>query len=114
MHEVSIAQEIISIVTRKLGEAGYRRARTVSLQIGSASGVFTDSLLFAFDAMKPGTPLEDAAILVEEIPLGGVCAGCSREFSVCEKYITSCPHCGSPEFRLLRGNELDIKEIDAF
>jgi Zn finger protein HypA/HybF involved in hydrogenase expression len=50
--------------------------------------------------------------MIENIPLGGSCRGCGSRFVAEEQFILSCPHCGSGDFFLDAGRELDITEIE--
>jgi len=52
MHELSIAQNIIEIISEQCIKNGYNRIESVNLRIGRASGIMSDALLFAFDAIK--------------------------------------------------------------
>lgn len=112
MHEASLIQSVIEICAAHLDKSGYSKVDCVSLRIGTATGVVPECLQFAFDAIKPGTPFEDARLLVEQVPLGGDCAACGKSFEVDEKYILSCPLCGASGVRLTQGRELDITEIE--
>lgn len=57
---------------------------------------------------------EALALIRKDNPLPAVtyCEGCGREYPTVE-YGRICPHCGSEKTWLLRGNELNIKEITA-
>jgi hydrogenase nickel incorporation protein HypA/HybF len=112
MHEASIAQSVIDIALRELEKSGFKKVDSVTLRIGSASGLLIDSLEFTFHALKAGTPLEGARLLIEEIPVGGSCLSCGRGFSSSEKFVLCCPHCESREIKVHAGRALDITEIE--
>lgn len=108
MHEVSIMQSVFEIAIGRLESSGYGRIDSIALRIGGAAGVVTDSLRFAFEALKPGTPLEGAALLIEEVPVGGRCLSCGKDFSTQQRYIFECPACGENDLEVTRGRELDL------
>ncbi len=112
MHEVSIMQSVMEVAVGKLDESGYIKIDSITLRIGGATGILSDSLRFAFEALKPDTPLAEAALHIEEVPVGGICAGCGGSFSTPEKFIFSCPLCGDSRIRLTQGRELDITSMD--
>ncbi len=112
MHEVSIMQSVVETAIDKLGESGYQRIDAISLRIGGATGILTDSLRFAFEALKPGTPLEAAELVIEEVPLGGSCFGCGQSFSTNEKFVFACPLCGGEKINITQGRELDITGLE--
>ncbi|MDA8168786.1 MAG: hydrogenase maturation nickel metallochaperone HypA [Nitrospiraceae bacterium] len=112
MHEASIAQSIMDMALRQLEDSGYTKIDSVSIKVGQASGILTDSLMFAFEAMKHGSPLAGAALLVEEVPVGGTCGACGKGFTTGEKFIFNCPRCGSPDIEVRQGRELDFVEME--
>lgn len=114
MHEASLALNMIEICSAHLARSGCDRVDCIHLRIGAASGVEPDCLRFAFDAIKPGTPFEKAALVVEEVPVKGSCPACGKSIvsKEKEKYILSCPLCGASGVLVTEGRELFITEID--
>lgn len=112
MHEASIALSILDIAEAKCREAGYGRVLSIEVRIGTASGVLSAALSSAFEIMKLDTPAAGASLVVHEVPLGGGCRGCGGRFSADEQFILKCPLCGSGDFRLDAGRELDVTEIE--
>jgi hydrogenase nickel incorporation protein HypA/HybF len=112
MHELSIAQNIIEIAIKECTKAGCNKINSISMRIGKASGVMIDALLFAFDIVKKDSIAEGAVLHYEEIPVKGRCRECGIESSVDDSIFFCCPRCGSYQFELLSGRELDIIEID--
>ena len=112
MHEVSIAQGILGIITANAQKHGFRRVNSVSLRIGRASGVVIDALRFAFEIVRKDTIADNADLLIEEVPLGGVCLDCKNNFTTERDYILECPLCGSVSFKITQGRELEIIELD--
>ncbi|MDA8086295.1 MAG: hydrogenase maturation nickel metallochaperone HypA [Nitrospiraceae bacterium] len=93
MHEASIMQSVMEMALDRLEGSGYKKVDSLSLRIGRATGVVSDALRFAFDALKPGTPLNGAALIIDEVPVGGKCLSCGEDFSTQEKFIFQCPAC---------------------
>jgi hydrogenase nickel incorporation protein HypA/HybF len=112
MHEVSIALNLIDIVTEECRKSGGSTIETINLRIGRASGIMTDALLFAFDAVKAGSVAERAHLNIEEVPVAGHCRECSGDFKVGEEYVLRCPCCGSGSFEITAGRELDIIDME--
>lgn len=113
MHEASIALNIIDIAGKECRRANLDRVKSISVNIGSASGVLSYALLSAFDIVKAETIADKAALIINDIPLGGKCSGCGTEFTTEDMFILGCPSCESKDFKLTRGRELDITEIEA-
>ncbi len=113
MHEVSIALGMIDEIKKIANQNNAGKVLTVSLKIGRMSGIVTDSLKFAFDAVKIEHPfLSSAEILIEEIPLMYECNDCSSSFRTDNIYFPSCPSCQSYSLKLLSGEEMHIKSIE--
>lgn len=114
MHEASIALSMLDIITSRCRKDGYNRIDSVKVRIGRASGILPEALTFAFDAAKVDTIARDAQLIIESVPLGGVCNDCGRSFKVNDTYIFNfnCPECSSSSFKIVSGFEMDIIEID--
>lgn len=113
MHEASIATELLNIAVQECLRNGYSKIDSIRVIIGRATGVMSDALLFAFNVLKDGTPAEKANLIIEEIPVRGVCNDCEREFESNENYIIfECPNCGSFSVKLISGKELNITEME--
>ena len=107
MHELGITQNIVAIV------AEHARGRTVVrvvLEVGALAGVMTDAILFCFDVVAEGTPLQGAALEIRRIEARGRCRDCGTEFTQ-DTLFTPCS-CGSHDVERLTGDELRIKEYE--
>ena len=112
MHETSIALGILDIISDRCIAEGYHSIESVRLRIGRAAGIMPEALLFSFDVAKEGTPAENAKMIIDSVPLGGMCSECKSEFEVKEAYVLSCPECGSSAFKIQKGYEMEIVEMD--
>lgn len=112
MHELSIALGILDIVQETCGKEGIARVEKVRVKIGRASGIMPDALLFSFECARSGTVADGALLEVEEVPVGGHCEDCNRDFTVEEKYVLACPRCGGASFRVHSGQELEIIDLE--
>jgi hydrogenase nickel insertion protein HypA len=111
MHEASIAISVLDIVQTKCREEGRRSVDSIRVRIGKAAGVMPDSLIFAFDASKDNTVAKNAKLIIESVPIGGVCKDCEKEFTAADdaQYVFACPLCGSRSFEITRGREMEIE-----
>jgi hydrogenase nickel incorporation protein HypA/HybF len=112
MHEVSIALSLLDIARGHCEREGYKSIESIRVRIGKASGIMSEALLFAFDAVKIGTIAEKARLFIEEVPVGGFCSNCKQSFVVEESFVLCCPNCGEASFNLETGRELDIYEME--
>lgn len=113
MHEASIANELINIAVSECNKNGFSKIESIKVIIGRATGVMTDALFFAFNVLKEGTIAEKASLIIEEVPVRGICKDCEKEFESNENYlIFECPGCGSFSINLISGKELNITEME--
>ena len=70
-----------------------------------------DALQFGFEATVRETPLARTRLVIETIPILGVCRACGREFTV-EDYLFICPACGGQDIRMAQGDELEIAYLE--
>lgn len=111
MHEMSIAMNIVEIVSTTVRENKAEKVNSIDLEIGDLSGILVDSLSFCFDAACNGTPVEGAVLNIKEISGKGRCIECGHEFPV-EVFIAVCPNCNSMSTEIISGKELSIKSIN--
>jgi hydrogenase nickel incorporation protein HypA/HybF len=114
MHETAIVQSLLDIAIENCKKDGFQRIESIRIRVGKASGVMPDALIFAFDAMKIDTIAEKASLIVDEIPVSGVCKSCSKPFSVNDPYVIACPSCGNLNLSFETGRELNIFEMEVF
>jgi hydrogenase nickel incorporation protein HypA/HybF len=111
LHETAIAENIIDIVTSEMSKHGLTKVQSIKLRIGEMSHVMPDALIFGFDVMSKGTPLEDAKLIIESLATKGLCKKCETEFII-KDMLDVCPKCENPYFEIISGKELEITEFD--
>jgi hydrogenase nickel incorporation protein HypA/HybF len=113
VHEVSIALGMVDELYRIARENNAGRISSVKLKIGKMSGIVTDSLTFAFDAIKLEHPLlSETEIVIVEVPLVYECNDCHVSFNAEDIYFPSCAGCGSRDLRLVSGEEQHIESVE--
>jgi hydrogenase nickel incorporation protein HypA/HybF len=111
LHETAIAENIIDIVTSELSKHGLTKVQSIKLRIGEMSHVMPDALIFGFEVMSKGTPLEGAKLIIESVVTRGLCKKCGTEFII-KDMLDVCPKCEYPYFEIISGKELEITEFD--
>jgi len=112
MHELSIAQNLLDIVSGQCLKSGFTEIESINIRIGRASGIMPDALMFAFDAIKTDTIAKNALLHIAEVPVTGHCRDCDSTFVVEEDYILCCPSCSGSSFMVTAGRELDIIDME--
>ena len=86
------------------------RVVSVRVRIGEFSGVEPDLLSSAYDDLVQDTPLQDAALDMERVPLEAVCDQCGHQFRI-ERFHFECDQCGSLRLTLRGGEELLLDSV---
>lgn len=111
MHELGITQSIVEIAERTAREQQAANVLTVTVEVGSLSGVVPEALEFCFEACSQGTLLQGAALIIERVQAMARCRGCGSEYPL-HDLLACCPDCQSAASDLLSGEELRIKEME--
>ena len=111
MHELSIAEGIVSVVrdSVQLGEG--ERVLTVEIVAGELTGIVRETLDFCFGFAAKDTILQGAELVVAIQPVSGRCRACSEEFNV-ESYEFVCPKCAATDIEMASGQELYVKQVE--
>ena len=113
MHELGIVFHVIQSVERVGEENGLSSVSSVTIELGEVSGVVPRELRDCWNwAVKKTALLPQAELRIETLPAVTYCADCGREYPTV-RYGRICPHCGGEKTWLVRGNEINIKEIEA-
>ena len=109
MHELSVAHAVVSTVVDALPSPD-TRVLQVRLRVGELSGLVPQALEFAYDVAAQGTPLEDAALVIERSPVIIDCPSCGRQ-ELASTHDFRCPVCTQPCGNVVGGKELEIVDI---
>jgi len=110
MHELSIVQNIIGIVTMEAEKSGAKRVAEVHLEIGQLSGVEYDLIEFALKNLSQGSVIESAEINIDKPEGSARCNECGNVFAL-KDFIGSCNKCSSFDLEIIKGRELRVKSI---
>jgi hydrogenase nickel incorporation protein HypA/HybF len=111
MHELSIALSILDIAEE---EARRRNGRVAAIHVklGPLSGVLKEALLSAYELAREGTPLAQADLVIEEMPLIVHCAACDTERTLSAVWELYCPVCGGATPEVVGGRELEVHALE--
>ncbi len=111
MHELGIVFYIIRDVKETAEENGVEHVSTVVMNIGEVSTVIPEYLTDCWRwAADKEALLKGCELRCDIIPAVTRCEDCGAEYGTVAHGKT-CPRCGSNHTFLLRGNEVEIKEI---
>ena len=113
MHELGIVFHMIKTVERIAEENALTSVSSVTLELGEVSGVVPHELTSCWNwAVAQTEVLKGAELKIETIPAVTLCESCNRTYPTVPQG-RICPLCGSEETVLVRGNEINLKEIEA-
>jgi len=113
MHELGVVFHVIKAVEEVCAENDLTQVSTVTLELGEVSTVIEEYLqdVWKWAVENRSEHMKGCALAVEKIPAVTFCEDCEQEYRTVE-HGKICPHCGSKNTYLLRGNEFNIKEIE--
>ena len=111
MHEMSIAQGLISIVEEEMIKNNVTTLRSVRVNIGEMSGIVPEALKTCFDILVSKSNMKGAVLKMDIAPIVGGCRKCKKEFKI-EDYNFSCPECESTDIDIVSGREMNIVELE--
>lgn len=112
MHELSIAQKIVEKAEQVLEGIGAKKVLSIRLKIGELSSVNKENLEFCYNVIiSDKERLKESKLLIEEIEWIVKCRNCGFEYNP-NINLLQCKKCGSNNFILVSGNELDLIDME--
>ena len=112
MHELGVVFHIMDSLEEVARENDVTRIQSVTVEVGEVSAVIPHYLTDCWQwAIKKRALLTGCEMKIEILPAVTWCDGCRSEYGTVA-HGRICPNCGSEKTWLLRGNELNIKEIE--
>ncbi len=111
MHEMSLCEGIFQILESQAKSQGYKKVKTVWLEIGKFSSVELSALRFCFDVVCKNTLAHGATLEIIELPSKTWCMQCARPVVIEERH-SPCPDCGGYQLQSDGGDELRVKELE--
>ena len=112
MHELGLVNYVVKQVTEIAEENNVSKINSVTLEFGEVSGIVPSYLYSYWDWYTKKFPLFNGTkLLCETIPAVTWCDDCRKTYPTVE-YGRTCPYCGSGRTWLIKGNEMNIKQIE--
>jgi hydrogenase nickel incorporation protein HypA/HybF len=111
MHEMSLTEGVVEILSEEARKQGFSRVKTVWLEIGILSGVEPEAMEFCFDAATRGTLAEGAKLEIIRTPGQGWCLDCGKTVALNDRF-GACPECGLYRVQMVAGDEMRVKELE--
>ena len=112
MHELGLCDAMLRKIREIAKENDVEIINSVTVEVGSLSGVVPRFLTDCWTAVTDGTELADTKMIVETVDGEAKCLDCEEVF-VADLNNLKCPKCGSDLLAPISGVTLTIKEIEA-
>lgn len=110
MHELSVIKALVDAINRHIDEGQQQGVGQVTVEVGSLTCVDPGRLVFCFDLIKQAAGFGQTSLRVKKVQARAKCQDCGQTF-VFAHYGQSCA-CGSADYQLTTGKELQLTEIE--
>jgi hydrogenase nickel incorporation protein HypA/HybF len=111
MHEMSLALNIVEIITNKAREEEAEKITEIELEIGQLAGVEQHALEFCMEAACRDSLAEGARVTYYPVEALARCGECGHEFTP-EFIYDRCPSCNGFRVDVVKGKEFKIRSIN--
>jgi hydrogenase nickel incorporation protein HypA/HybF len=111
MHEIGILENTLEIALKYAKTHQATQIHSMTLKIGTLSGVEPEALSFAFDVVVKETIAAQAKLNIQRIKALCYCSHCQAEFEP-RDWIYECPNCHQLSWQLLQGKELELASME--
>ena len=111
MHELSMIKRVLEIAYDVSAQHDNRPIRGITMEIGALQQIVPEALGFAFEAATTGTRADGAHLAWRLIPVEVLCKTCETHYEP-SSFFWVCPHCGNTRGVPVRGNELNVVEVE--
>ncbi|MEM6682708.1 MAG: hydrogenase maturation nickel metallochaperone HypA [Pseudomonadota bacterium] len=111
MHEMSLAEGMVTAVQEQALAQNFRHVKRVVLEIGTLSHVDPHAMEFSFCAATKGTLMDGATLEILSPPGQAHCFSCDQDVKI-ERRGDGCPNCGSHQLIVTGGEEMKLKSLE--
>lgn len=110
MHELGICDALLKMLRNVAEEEQLQNVQSITVEVGTLSGVVPRFLADGWEAVTDGTPLEGTEMRIETVDGTAECLDCGAVFTA-DLNDLRCPECRGAKLTPLTGRELTLKEI---
>lgn len=112
MHEMGIARQLVQIALDAVPEdIDAPKVARLNLKIGKLAAIAAHSLTFCFGIIAKDTPLENARLIIESVPVTAYCKACAHTWEV-KNPVFTCPFCEDGVVEVITGREIEITSLE--
>lgn len=111
MHELSLLQSMLGIITAAAQEQGFAHVLRVRLEVGALSCAQEDALRFGFDLVARDTVAEGALLELVTVHGAAWCWDCETVVPL-SSLGDPCPACGHHRLQIRGGDKLRVLDLE--
>jgi hydrogenase nickel incorporation protein HypA/HybF len=111
VHEFALTESLVDIVLNLPELRPGFRVKQVVVRAGKLTAIVPEAMQTAFVVLSKDTPLEEAQLVIEQVPVKVCCLDCQRSFEL-EEPVFVCPHCFRRRLDVLAGDELLVDSVE--
>ena len=112
MHEMSIAQSLLDIVTSEASRHNAKKVVRIRVRAGELRGIVPAHLNHFFQFVSKDSIAAGAELDIEILPVKARCNPCDMVFDV-EDFNYQCPRCKDKDVETVQGLELMVQDFEA-
>ncbi len=113
MHELGLCDALLKKVEQIAEENELEGVNSISLDIGTLSGVIPRFMSDCWEAVIDGTKYADTKLIVRSVPGIAECMDCGASFEADLENLV-CPQCSSRKLTPVSGRDMTITEIEGY
>jgi hydrogenase nickel incorporation protein HypA/HybF len=110
MHELSLAEGILTVVEQARARDPFERVTHLRLEVGALAGVEIEALRFALNSIAANTVLAGASIDIDQPPGSAWCIPCGQSVAILSR-LDPCPLCGGYQLQPTGGTQLRVVDM---
>ncbi len=111
MHELAVTESILSISEKYARENDASKVTVINLVIGKLSSIVDESVQFYWDIISKDSLCFESKLNIDRRPAILHCNNCGNDFEIVAS-LQPCPGCGSPNIKVVSGEEFYVDSIE--
>jgi len=112
MHEISIAQGILDIVSKEREKHNFSKVTLIEIVCGKYNCLSEEHLTFCFELVAKTPCLEGVKIQVQRLSDKYKCRDCAKKFGEQKGAVLTCPACMSENVDNVLDNHIYLSKIE--
>jgi len=111
MHELALAQSLVSVLEKEIQDIDAKRIKKVFLEVGRLRYIVPEIMRSSFEYTQKSDKLKDAQLEIEVLPVKLRCRDCKKE-TIADENDFLCESCSKNNVELISGKEFALKSIE--